>query len=69
MVVEAAAKHSATTVGKDETVGELLAVVYRRPANLDPYFFSTGSMALLGETRGGGAGCRRQSDGGGSKET
>jgi hypothetical protein len=47
MVVDAAAKHSATSVGKDEMVGDSLAVAYRRLANPDPYYFSIGSMALL----------------------
>ena len=55
MVVDAAAKHSATAVGKDETVGESLAVAWRWPANPDPYCFSIGSMAILGETRAGAA--------------
>ena len=44
MVVDAAAKRSATAVGKEETVGESLAVAYRRPANPDPYYFSIGSI-------------------------
>ena len=55
MVVDAAAKHSATAVGMDETVGQSLAVAWRQPANPDPYYFSIGSMAVLGETRAAAA--------------
>ena len=55
MVVDAAAKHWTAhwqSVGpRRETIGESLAVPYRQPANPDPYYFSIGSMALLGETR------------------
>ena len=51
MGVDAAAKHSATAVGMDETVGESLAVAWRRPENPDPYYFSIGNMAILGEMR------------------
>ena len=39
----------------DETVGQSLAVAWRRPANPDPYYFSIGSMAILGETRAAAA--------------
>ena len=50
-IVDAAAKHSAMAVGPGETVGEALASPYRRPAHPDPYYFSIGGLALLGETR------------------
>ena len=55
MVVDAAAKHSATAVGMDETVSESLVVTWRRLAHPDPYFFSIGSMTILGETRAAAA--------------
>ena len=51
MIVDAAAKRSATATTTQEVEGYALGVAYRRPSLPDPYFFSRSGLAVLGDVR------------------
>ena len=50
-VVDTAAKHSATTGGNQETVGQAFRLQFHSPAYPDPFYFSYNGMPVLGDTR------------------